>query len=124
MDPYCPHCKAFLNYLRDKRDYTLYIYFLPINAKSSETINKIVCDNTNNLLDRLLNPDKTEEKTEIKKDSQTYSKEQKCVKGEELMEKHIILAQSLRITAVPFIILENGNNFYGFDQKILDEFFK
>ncbi|MEM5815882.1 MAG: hypothetical protein QXL14_02425 [Candidatus Aenigmatarchaeota archaeon] len=70
-----------------------------------------MCDNTTNLLERFLNPDKTEEKTEIKKDSQAYSKEQKCLKGEELIEKHPILAQSLRITAVPFVILENRDIF-------------
>lgn len=107
VDPFCPHCKTLINYLKNKNDYTLYMFLFPLNEKSAETSMKIFC--SEKPLDAYLDASKLE-KT--------------CEGADVTLDKHMYVVRNLNLRATPFVILEDGSNFYGFNQKELDEFFK
>jgi len=106
VDPFCPHCKNLINYLKEQKDFVLYMFIFPLSQKSAEVSQKIFC--SQNPIEAYLNPDS------VKED---------CKQGEDKVFLHAILARDLNLRATPFIILEDGSNFYGFNKELLDKFF-
>ena len=106
VDPFCPHCKNLINYLKQQKDFTLYMFIFPLSQKSEEVGKKIIC--SQNPIEAYLNPDNV-------KDS--------CKDGEDKIIFYSMLAHSLSLTGAPFVILEDGSNFYGFNKDLLDKFF-
>lgn len=110
LDPMCPYCKAFVDHMRfmDKKDYTLYIFLYPLSSESRKLAEKIACSN--------LPPFEAYLKVKEITDS--------CEKGKNLVDLHFLVAQSYKVKKVPFIILEDGTNFYGFIPSYLNDFLK
>ena len=106
VDPFCPHCKNLINYLKQQKDFTLYMFIFPLSQKSEEAGIKILC--SPNPLDAYLNPENLKET---------------CEEGEKKLFFHSLFARSLYLKGAPFVILENGSNFYGFNKDLLDKFF-
>lgn len=109
LDPFCPHCKNLIEYLKTKKDYTLYMFLIPLSEKSKEPIQRIICSK-GSPIDAYLNFSKLEAKecgTEVSKKA----------------DLHIKLAQDLNVRGTPFVILQDGINFYGFNQALLESFF-
>ncbi|MEO0280519.1 MAG: DsbC family protein, partial [candidate division WOR-3 bacterium] len=108
VDPFCPHCKNLINYLKTQNDYTLYMYLFPLNEKSKEVALKIFCSNEP-IIDAYLNATKLENP---------------CEDADKKLEAHLNVAKSLNVRATPFVILGDGLNFYGMNQQMLEEFFR
>jgi thiol:disulfide interchange protein DsbC len=106
VDPFCPHCKGLINYLKEQKDFTLYMFVFPLSQKSEEAGKKIIC--SSNPIEAYLNPDNVKES---------------CKEGESKLFLHSELARSLYLTGTPFVILEDGTNFFGFNKELLDKFF-
>uniref|UniRef100_A0A7V6CD63 DsbC family protein n=1 Tax=Thermodesulfobacterium geofontis TaxID=1295609 RepID=A0A7V6CD63_9BACT len=106
VDPFCPHCKNLINYLKQQKDFTLYMFIFPLSQKSEEAGIKILC--SPNPLDAYLNPENLKET---------------CEEGEKKLFFHSLFARSLYLKGAPFVILEDGSNFYGFNKDLLDKFF-
>jgi len=62
VDPFCPHCKNLINYLKQQKDFTLYMFIFPLSQKSEEAGIKILC--SPNPLDAYLNPENLKETCE------------------------------------------------------------
>jgi len=107
VDPFCPHCKSLIKYLKKQKDFTLYMFIFPLSQRSEEVGKKIIC--SANPIKAYLNPDS------IKKS---------CKDGEDKIVLYSKLGRSLYIIGTPFIILEDGTNFYGFNKKLLEQYFK
>jgi protein-disulfide isomerase len=82
------------------------MFIFPLSQKSEEAGKKIIC--SSDPIETYLNPDHIKES---------------CKKGEKKLFLHSELARSLYLTGTPFVILEDGINFYGFNKELLDKFF-
>lgn len=107
VDPFCPHCKTLINFLKSKTDYTLYMYLFPLNEKSAEVSLKIFC--SDKPVDAYLN---------------AANLEKTCEGADVKLDKHMYVVRHLNLRATPFVILEDGSNFYGVEKQTLEEFFK
>jgi len=106
VDPFCPHCKSLINYLKQQKDFTLYMFIFPLSQKSEEAGKKIIC--SANPIEAYLNPESVKES---------------CKDGEEKIAFYSMLAHSMSLNGTPFVILEDGTNFFGFNKELLDKFF-
>jgi len=106
VDPFCPHCKSLIKYLKKQKDFTLYMFIFPLSQRSEEVGKKIIC--SANPIKAYLNLDSVKET---------------CKEGENKIAFHFMLGRSLSIIGTPFVILEDGTNFYGFNRKLLENFF-
>lgn len=106
VDPYCPHCKNLVNYLKTKENYTLYLYLFPLSDKSKETSLKILCS----------------DKAPIESYLEAEKLEKTCDGAKEKLEKHIALAQKFNLHGTPFVILGDGSNFYGSNLEKIEEY--
>lgn len=106
VDPFCGHCKNFVEYLKKQNDYTLYMFIFPLSDNSKEAAVKILCSK---------NPYEAYQKVNELKDT--------CEDGKKKLEEHIKISRSFNLMGTPFIILEDGSNFFGFDRAQLDKYF-
>jgi thiol:disulfide interchange protein DsbC len=109
----CPFCKKAYSWLKEKSDYTLYVYLfpLPMHPNAYEKSVKVLCsDNKETAL------------AQAKEDREIPV--QKCSDGENMLKKHIALAESLGVTGTPLFITETGKKIPGFNQQVLEEYLK
>lgn len=109
----CPFCKKAYQWLKEKTDYTLYVFLypLPMHPNAREKSIKVLCSENKEIALSLAKEDK-----EIPA--------QKCQDGENTLKKHISLAESLGVTGTPLFITENGKKISGFNQNALEDYLK
>lgn len=109
----CPFCKKAYQWLKEKTDYTLYVFFypLPMHPNAYEKSIKVICSENKEAALSLAKEDK-----EIPA--------QKCPDGENLLKKHIALAEKLGVSGTPLFITETGKKISGFNQDLLEEYLK
>lgn len=118
LDPYCPYSRALLKYLENKKNYILYVFFYPLSDRSLMIIKSSICEEKS-IFDVIKLFESKSSKESLTPETNAISE---CEKAEKILEEHLILAQSLRVRGVPFIIFEDGSNFYGFDSNILNRY--
>ena len=112
-DPDCPYCKKAYDWLKTQTDYTLYVFFFPLDMhpNAAEKCVKILCDS---------NP---EAALELAHADQPLTAA-KCESGEKMLQKHKALATELGVSGTPLIITGNGIKMSGFNQKALEAYLK
>lgn len=109
LDPFCPHCKSLVEYLKQKKDYAVYIFLLPLSDKSREAVLKILCSKLPPM-EAYLNFSALETKD--------------CApEASRKLDTHIKVGLDLNVRGTPFVILQDGTNFYGFNRPLLEEYF-
>ncbi|MDI6801294.1 MAG: DsbC family protein [Thermodesulfovibrionales bacterium] len=109
----CPFCKKAHAWLKEKTDYTLYVFLFPlsIHPEAHAKSVKILCsDNPATSLD-------------IVKSGQEI-KNEKCDSGENKLKQHMAVAGELGVSGTPLFITENGKRIDGFNQQALEEYLK
>lgn len=109
----CPFCKKAHQWLKEKTDYTLYVFFfpLPMHPNAYEKSIKVLCSENKKAALNLAKEDK-----EIPA--------QKCPDGENMLKKHMALAEGLGVTGTPLFITQDGKKISGFNQNALDNYLK
>jgi len=100
-DPFCPYCRKAHEALKDHKDITKYVFFLPIHGEQSfKGIAYIVCS---------ANPAQKYDETysgkaddQIEKFNITPDCQQKV---ENLLNEHVKLAQTLQVRGTPYFII-------------------
>lgn len=109
----CPFCKKAYQWLKEKTDYTLYVFLfpLPMHPNAHEKSIKVLCSENKEAALGLAKEDK-----EIPA--------QKCSDGENILKKHMALAETLGVTGTPLFITEAGKKISGFNQPVLEEYLR
>jgi thiol:disulfide interchange protein DsbC len=109
----CPFCKKAHNWLKEQSDYSLYVFLLPlpIHPNAQEKSIKVLCSEN-----------KAEALDNAKNDKEISGA--KCSAGEDVLKKHMALANSFNITGTPLFITETGQKIEGFNQQTLEEYLK
>jgi thiol:disulfide interchange protein DsbC len=112
-DVECPFCIKAYQWLKEKTDYTLYVYLfpLPMHPNAYDKSIKILCS------------ENKEASLTLAKDNKEIPA-QKCSDGESMLKKHISLSESLGVTGTPLFITEAGKKISGFNQQVLEDYLK
>ncbi len=114
-DPDCPFCSRVHSYLRDKNDYTLYVFFYPleelhpgvtiktIKALCSKDVTKAVTDLVFNHIEPLGSS---------------------CKEGKERLEKSMKTAMKVGVEGTPFIITGDGKFIRGANIAAIEAYLK
>lgn len=109
----CPYCRKSYEWLKNQTDYTLYVFFFPLqmHPQGAEKSVKILCDK---------NP--TEALDAANRDQGPSG--EKCEAGEKLLQKHKAIADEIGVNSTPLFILDSGIRMSGFNQKALQDYLK
>ncbi len=109
----CPYCKKAYQWLKDRTDYTLYIFFfpLPMHRDSPEKTVKILCGKDYEAgIERTLTNQELDSK--------------KCEAGEKMLEKHKAIAGETGVDATPLFITDTGVRISGLQVPALEKYLK
>lgn len=109
----CPFCIKSYQWLKEKTDYTLYVFLypLPMHPNAYEKSIKILCSENQETALSL-----------AKEDKEIPAK--KCDDGENKLKRHMSMAEELGVTGTPFFIIDTGRGISGFNQPMLEEYLK
>lgn len=115
-DPDCPFCRKAADYLRDKKDISLYIFFnpLPIHPQAKAKVQYI-----------LSAPDRAKAYEEVMHGKFDPKKLEKNITpaGIHLQEEHLAICKANKIDSTPTFMIY-GRIIEGFDPKKLDALLK
>ncbi|MGA2939878.1 MAG: DsbC family protein [Syntrophobacteraceae bacterium] len=109
----CPFCRKAYDWLKNQTDYTLYIFFFPLNMhpKSPEKTVQVLCsENKETALDNAMS------------DKEIGS--EKCEAGEKMLATHQAIVGGVGIEGVPLFITDNGTRINGLQAPALESYLK
>jgi len=109
----CPFCRKAYDWLKNQTDYTLYIFFFPLNMhpKSPEKTVQVLCsENQETALEN------------AQSDKEIGS--EKCEAGEKMLATHQAITGGVGIEGVPLFITDNGTRINGLQAPALESYLK
>jgi thiol:disulfide interchange protein DsbC len=109
----CPYCKKAYEWLKGQTNYTLYLFFFPLDMhpKSPEKSVKILCGkNYEAALDRTLSDQELDG--------------QKCEAGEKMLARHKAIAGEIGVNATPLFVTDTGTRIAGLQIPALESYLK
>jgi thiol:disulfide interchange protein DsbC len=109
----CPYCRKAYDWLKNQTNYTLYIFFFPLDMhpKSPEKTVQVFCSkDQETALDNAMS------------DKDIGS--QKCEAGEKMFAKHKAIAGEIGIEGVPLFVMDTGARINGLQVPALESYFK
>jgi len=109
----CPYCKRAYQWLKDRTNYTLYIFFnpLPMHPNSPEKTVKILCGK---------DYEAGIERTVANQEPEG----QKCEAGEKMLAKHKAIAAEIGVDGTPLFITDTGTRIAGLLVPALESYLK
>jgi len=109
----CPFCRRAYDWLKGQTNYTLYVYFYPLDMhpKSPEKSVQILCG-------------KDRESAIERAQSDNEIGSQKCEAGEKLLAKHKAAAAAIGIDGTPLFITDTGTRITGLQTNALESYLK
>lgn len=107
----CRFCKNAHAWLKDRDNYTLYVFLFPLDIHPDAYAKSI----------QILCSDNPAEALDIAKAGGEI-KTGKCDAGENMLKNHIKLAAELGVNGTPFFITEDGNIITGFNKTALESY--
>jgi thiol:disulfide interchange protein DsbC len=109
----CPFCRKAYDWLMSQTNYTLYIFFFPLDMhpKSPEKSVQVLCSK--------------DQKTAIENaQSDKEIGSQKCEAGEEMLTRHKALAGEIGVDGTPLFITDTGSRIPGLQTPALESYLK
>jgi thiol:disulfide interchange protein DsbC len=115
MDPNCHYCKLSYNYLSQRKDITVYVFFYPLSPASEKKIKHIFC---------AADPARMyEEVMQGKFDEENKLNICNDKKAEETLKTHRMIAAQIGVRSTPFFYIK-GQVVDGFEPKVFEKLFK
>ncbi|SPF48125.1 Thiol:disulfide interchange protein [Syntrophobacter sp. SbD1] len=109
----CPFCKRAYDWLKGQTNYTLYLFFFPLDMHphSAEKSVKILCGK---------NYESAIEKAEADQEIDT----QKCEAGEKMLARHKAIGVGIGVDSTPLFITDTGTRIVGLQVLALESYLK
>ena len=109
----CPYCRKAYDWLKSQTDYTLYIFFFPldIHPNSPGKTVQILCSK-----------DKETAIENAQSDKEINS--QKCEAGEKMLATHKAVAGEVRVDGTPLFLTDSGKKITGLNVSALTSYLK
>lgn len=112
-DPECPFCKKAHKYLMgiNDKNLTIYAYLFPLKIHPqayTKSVHILCSDNPAKEYDKVLKGEVKEFKS--------------CSSGEDLLKKHMLLAEMLGVTGTPMFITKEGYKVEGFNKNEIEKY--
>jgi thiol:disulfide interchange protein DsbC len=109
----CPYCRKAYDWLKGQTNYTLYIFFFPLDMhpKSPDKTVQILCSK-----DRETAIERAQSDGEIGT--------QKCEAGEKMLAKHKVVAGEIGIDGTPLFVTDTGTRITGLQTPALESYLK
>lgn len=109
----CPYCRKAYDWLKGQTDYTLYIFFFPldIHPNSPGKTVQILCSK-----------DKETALENAQSDKEINS--QKCEAGEKMLATHKAVAGEVRVDGTPLFLTDSGKKITGLNVSALTSYLK
>jgi thiol:disulfide interchange protein DsbC len=109
----CPFCRKAYDWLKNQNNYTLYIFFFPLemHPKSPDKSVKILCG-------------KNHEASIERAQSDQELDSPKCEAGEKMLAKHKAVAAEIGVDSTPLFITDTGSRIPGLQVPALESYLK
>jgi thiol:disulfide interchange protein DsbC len=109
----CPFCRKAYDWLKNQTDYTLYIFFFPLDMhpKSPEKSVKILCG-------------KNYEAAIERAQSDQELDAPKCESGEKMLARHKAIGAEIGVNATPLFLTDTGTRIPGLQVPALESYLK